>query len=187
MKALDLAITVSFLGPALLLRGDPVLWGVVLLLLPLHALALAQVKPPAESTRLLPWPLLVLLILLPLELMGAQYLLVRLGQPQPLPLVELCLTLWIHAGAFHVLLGRQAGNARDRRRLGVQAACFLPLSLAVLALAGGLEGWLSRLGAPDAQRLLGQGWGRLMLATLFLVLWRRWHGRHGGEASHAGL
>jgi hypothetical protein len=186
VKALDLAITVSYLGPAILMRGELQLWGVVMALLTLHALALSQ-WPLRPHGRQVPWPLLVMLFLLPLEILCLRLLLAKLGLATPLPLVESTLTLWVHAGAFHVLLGRQSGSLKEHRRLGVQTACYLPLALMVPALAGQAERWLCGLGPSGASRLLGQGWGRLMLAILFLILWRRWQEHHGGEGNHAGL
>jgi len=182
MRALDLAITVALLGPALLLRQDLVPWALVLVLLPLHALALAHLRPFAFNERQVPWPLVLLLALLPLELMALRHALVLLGQLQDVPVTALVLTVWTHLGAFLVLHGREGGLPRERRRLGVQAACWLPLPLAVLALLGWVEQALALLGR-DVQRLTGGGWARLVLAALLLVLWRSLRPRleKGGE------
>lgn len=171
MKAPLLALQAALLGPALLLGPDLVLWGVLILLLPLNSLALAYSGHRVRwGARHGGWLLLALLALAPLEAVLLREACRLTGLPGELPVLALCLLLLTHGPALLLLLSRQDGERPALRRLGIQVACWLPVPLVGLFLAGRLESladWgLRELGGQAP----GGGWLRLPLAALILAL-----------------
>ena len=183
MSAARLACLTALLGPALLLGMDPVWWGLLLLLLPLNSLALAATGCRLSlDSRCAAWLPPLLLLLLPLQLVLVERACRITGLAPELPVLELCLTLLAHTGSFLLLLGRLPLTTRERRRMGVRAACWLPLPLAGLILIGCLDGLLASLAhwAGADPTLAGSGLARVLLAALALAWLQRSRPGAGG-------
>jgi len=173
ISPLQAAVYTACLGPALCLGPDTVVWGLLLLLLPLDCLLLGSLPWPARFTQ--PrglWPLLVLLVVLPLQAAAVVWLLERVGLRMDLPLLELALLFCVHTGAFLYLQQATGLEGENRRRSSVQAAFVLPLPLLALWVLGALERLLPGLPANLAglPRLAGL---LVLLGVLQLGLLRR--------------
>jgi hypothetical protein len=178
---LEAAVYAAALGPALLLRGEPLWWLLLGLLLPLNTLLLAPLGHRWRLNSVSGLPAILLLAAgAPLQLAGLAWLLQAVGLAASLPVAALALCLTAHGGALLFLMGRCRLPRRELRRWSVQAAFWLPLPLAVLAAAGWIERWLQAAPWRPAELdvLLGTGGLRLLLLLLAvgafqLVLRRR--------------
>lgn len=187
MRAPLLALQAALLGPALLLGPDPVLWGTLLLLLPLNALALAY--PGCRVRWSEPcgaWWLLGLLVLAPLEAVLLRAGCRLTGLDPDLPVLVLCLLLLTHGPALLLLLAREPGERAARRALGIQAAFWLPLPLAGLFLVGRLEALADLALRAAGGGSPGGGWLRLPLAALLLALLQQREQRRRAQDGPAG-
>jgi len=182
-----LALRAALMGPALLLAPRPLLWAWVVALATFNALLLAAVgRPFPPGSRSGALAVVALLLALPLEAVLAGMASRALGLAPTLPLPALVLVLFCHLGAFLALLSAGEEGWRERRRLGVQAACWLPLALAaVMALGAAEEALLHPARAAGVREtLLAAGWPRLLLAALLLALVER--RAEGGTAARTG-
>ncbi|MDP2359441.1 MAG: hypothetical protein Q8O14_01625 [bacterium] len=171
MTAPQVAITAMLLGPALLLKWDGPLWLALLLLLMVNALALVALgrpRPPASRGGLL--VLVGLLLVLPLQSSLLALAARVTGVAEQLPVIELTFVLFCHLTAFQFLMARM--EAAQYRRRGVQAAFWLPVALALLALLVGIEHVAMRmaLAVGTDPALPASGWLRLVLAALGVAL-----------------
>lgn len=176
----EAAVYAAALGPALLLRFDPVHWLLLLLLVPLNVLALAPLGPRwrFNSTSGLR-AVLLLTVAAPLQFTGLAWLFEAGGFALELPVPALSLCLTAHAGALLFLMGRCRLFGGELRRWSVQAAFWLPLPLAGLAAIGVADGWLlaSPLRPASLTALLETGGLRVFLLLAAVGVFQLAHRR----------
>lgn len=173
MKAALLACQAALLGPALLLGPDPLLWGLLVLVWPLNTLVLALLGGRPRRRGGGGWSRPLLLALLPLEASLMRELCRITGLADELPLLVLCLLMLVHGAALSFLLERAETEPAALRRLGLQAACWLPAALLGLYAEGRLESLAGSLLQGAGGALPPGGWLRLPLAALALAALQR--------------